>query len=303
MEITRFLCASFVILLLSGCASKPIHRDPATFVFPAWTPALQANEPYAFPYVSKFWNLDESLVYVAANHRYDTEDSTFKTVKAVFETYPVRVLVIEGFVSSLGLNPGSVLSRVNECRETNYKTCGENHYAVRWAVERGIPVMPAEPTDMDIFNGLKVHGVSPDDLVYFYLVRQIPQWRAQKLIDQSFKQKAEEFMDHYYEVIGMPKRSSFAAFEKWFRAKNLTGRKLLDFDYTDVEPPRHLPATDFQKLSAEILDIREKHIVQITLQMLKEYKHVLVVYGGMHLPRQRPFWQNYFTHSKSEKIH
>lgn len=287
---------------LSACSSLNSPRSPANgSVEPrVWSQAAQDQEPYRFPYVSTFWNETKSLVFVAAGHRNSLEDPTFKTIKKIFEDQQFDLLIVEGFPRELGLNPERAIQRIEICKQEQYKSCGENDYAIRLAFEKGVPILPAEPSDRSIADYVKEMGISEIDLVYYYLVRQIPQWRMEGVVgSKKFQSAAISLLKKYYLIFGIKGDVSYDHFLLWFEEKS-PNKNLLAIEYSDISIAND---NEFGRLSAKILEFREKYIVSVVKESFSKFPRILIVYGSDHLTNQRPVWESYFKYRENKKLY
>ncbi len=282
-----FWLISFITFFLTACAAKPVFRADVSLIEP-YSPALEKKEPFPFQAsLSLFKKGDRQLVYIAANHENSIESPTFRLIKKVFAVYPIEVALIEGVEAA---SPQMrFLDQLRESPPTDFYKGGEPAYTALLADQRYIPFEGMEPSEEILLKAVLKSGFSYEDLMGFYVVRQIPQWRRQgKFDNQPFEDVFQLFVQNYYARWGpvAPWTFTLADFKAWYQKGN---GKPFSLEKMDPEEAAPLPGSKLltHKLSRIVGRIRNQYIVTRIANQLSEKRTVLVVIGYSHLPTQR----------------
>jgi len=240
--------------LAPGCAARPAFRaDPALLV--TWSAEAQERFPEP-PYVARYERRGRALSFVAALHEHRPESATFRLVERELALLAPEAVVIEGLASAHGPAPGFYRELVASTAQDEVRLLGEAGHAAALATARGIPFVGGEPTPREV-SGALVRG--PDDLrdlIHYYVVRQIPQWKRTgadrgRTFDELYTQFiADQARAHGFEP------GAFAdprAFEAWYEEKN--GRRFVYEEITTeegapIESEGALPRTRWRGASA-----------------------------------------------------
>jgi hypothetical protein len=268
------------------------HLNPKLDLIQPYSYDLERKEPFAEPFLEHFDTGKKSLVYVAARHENNVNSPTFKLVDRAFDSYEVRIVILEGFPASYGQSPTSLIEDFAANVDGDFYRWGEPSYAALKAVERGIPFVGGEPDESDVLRAVQQAGFTAKDLARFYFARQIPQF----LREESYHEKEPvelygSFMPGVLRDLGLqPGELPFDEFLEWY--EKLNGKRL-DFRTFDPEESAPLDKGKYgtQRISHEVGMARERFIVTLIAELLDEYDHALVVYGKSHLAQQRPALQ------------
>ena len=178
-----------IVFVLSACAQGQKKLTANLDLVLPYTRNLENNKVFRDPYVAAFKKGNKKLFFVAADH-ISTKNGdplahpTMKTIQKLFVEYDIDAVVVEGIQPWQGPElPMGLRKSVNECAKKNFKGgCGESFYSLYLGLEKtksGSPVIltSGEPKEKTIALKLEEAGFSRQDLVGFYLVRIIPQWR------------------------------------------------------------------------------------------------------------------------------
>ena len=276
-------------VLVLSCAG---HLNPNLDLIQPYSYDLERKEPSAEPFLEYFDTGRKSLVYVAARHENDGNSPTFKLIDRAFESYEVRIAILEGFPASYGPSPPALIEDFAANVDADFYRWGEPSYAALEANERGIPFLGGEPDESDVLRAVEEAGFTAKDLARFYFVRQIPQFlregrhHAMEPVDLY-----ESFMPGVLRDLGLrPGELPFDEFLVWY--EDLNGKRL-DFGTFDSEETAPLKKGTYgtQRISHEVSMARERFILTRIAEALDEYDHALVVYGKSHLAQQRPALQ------------
>ena len=275
--------------LVLGCLGG---LDPNLDLIRPYSYELQGKEPFDEPFLTHFKSGRHSLVYVAAHHETEVHSSTFRLIDRAFNSYDVRVVILEGFLASDGHSPASLIREYAASVNGDFYPWGEPSYAALKADGLGVPFIGGEPDDSEVLAIVQRAGVTATDLAAFYFVRQIPQF----LRDGSYrlKEPAElyaSFMPVVRWNLGLQADDlPFDEFLEWYEDVN---EKRLDFEAFDSEEAAPLSNGKYrtQRISHEVGIARDRSVVRLIAESLEEYNRVLVVFGHSHLAQQRPALQ------------
>ena len=265
-------------VFLSACSVAP-RLNPEKIRL--WSHELGGEYPREKPVIAHYISGDYELLYLAARHTNNFEDTTLKLVKKLFEKFQFKVLIIESIPHASGESPQWFIESAKKGRTENFIRGGESALSAIYAHEKNIPFFAGEPSHQEIYKGLKEKGYSDEDVIGFYTVRQIPQWvREKEEKINLFERKIPPYVSNHCQTLKIascPKREDIL---KWYQSK--LGQDLV----VEVSNEETAPYSDgnlfTQKLSSNVGQIRDKFTLNIIQQMLQKYKKVAVVYGAGH---------------------
>lgn len=269
---------------------------PKTELIRPWSTDLSKVEPLPYPFKVGYRKSGKSLTFIASNHENYSESQTLKLIEKEILEQQYDLLFLEGFPSNDGISPNSLIDWAKQDGKNGFFVGGETSFAIQLAISRGIQFQGGEILDSSLKKELLKTGWTEQDLLYFYFVRQIPQFvRAQTLKPHNLKSVFDVFSyreRHKLEISsGLP--LSFEGFYNWYKGKNKR-----DFKYTEIDNEITAPLADgtyfTQKLSAQIGMIRDQHISQVIAEKLRKYNKILVIYGGSHWSTQRLVFEDWF---------
>ncbi len=286
-----FLSLFFVV----GCVStRPIHIDPEKVE--AWSYELGAKEPFQSPFLSHFSVPGHELYYLAAHHGNHLNSPTFRLAKLAFERFPIGNVLIEGYPNVKGPSSPSYATYVKKTCDSKFCEGGEPAYSTLLAIEKGIPYEGVEPSEAMILKSVNVGGYSSNDLVAFYVLRQIAEWKRQgKLSRKAVGVLVKDFVDYERDELKLPGTFSFAYpdLRKWYRDKNKKELELLNFDNEEVAPLPQGPLFT-NRLSSVVGEVRDREILKVLTKRMNEHRQVFLVMGHSHLAVQRKAIENAF---------
>ncbi len=273
------------LLLLAGCTSSPTFvADPSLLV--PWSGEAQRRMPEP-PYVARYEHEGKSLSYVAARHEHAVGNATFELVERELEAFRPDVVLVEGLETVHGPSPAFYLEGVERTQRGDSYPMGEAGFAASLASAAGIPFFGGEPSEEEIRDSVVVDGMELRDLVYFYVVRQVPQWkRTGEDQEFSFEELFSKALAHYRRALSLEDDTldDPRAFEAWYRDRN--GRP---FRYEEITTEVCAPVAGLlftNDMSLAIGEVRDTHIVRTIAGLLNEHDRVLVVYGAGHHVQQ-----------------
>ncbi|MEW6074085.1 MAG: hypothetical protein AB1726_16000 [Planctomycetota bacterium] len=280
-----------VLPLVSGfagaCATDPPFHADRSLLAP-WSEEAQSRFP-APPYAARYRRSAKSLTYVASRHEHTPGCATFAVVEREFTHLDPEIVVIEGTATADGASPAPYRRWVESMPPDGDWPGGEAAWSASLAMARGIPFLGGEPGPAEIRAGMAATPFDRRDLLLFYVVRQIPQWkRTGEDRRRSFADLYAEVLDHQaraYELdrATLPDPEGFAA---WYAEKN--GRP---FEYGAITPQESAPiagedALYTNRISAAVGLVRDSHLANLLADLLNRHDRVLVVYGAGHHAQQ-----------------
>lgn len=274
--------------LLIACQSSYRPRADLKLIAPYSTEA-QAREPFEAPYVVRYAKHGKKLTFIAADHENSVDSKTFRTIAHVFEEFAPQMVVLEGFENKGEESPEWYLQHARECESEGYKQCGESSYAATLASQKNIPFVAGEPTDHFILGELRKKGFGTSDLMGFYIVRYIPQWRRQGVLRQGSLERRIERVGSWIlkEKFESHETFSWDGFAKWYLEKLKTPFDSGEISTESVSPRVDKTPTFLNRIAHEVGMVREQHLVTVIESSFKKHDRVLVIYGAGHLVKQR----------------
>ena len=276
-------------LLVLGCTSAP--KLDSQKIRP-WGKALESEYPQEKAVIAHYHKNDFDLYYLAAHHTETMGSDTLNLVGKLFE-HKFNVLLIEPIPYSSGESPSWFVEESKKGRTDKFVKGGESALAVILADEKKIPFFAGEPDHQDIYHGLKAKGYTDEDVVGFYVVRQIPQWiRERENVKGLFERKIPPFILNYCKVFSISKCPTMTEILSWYR--NKLGHKLTPNVSNNETAPILGGALFTQKISSDIGFIRDHFTLTLIEKLIRQYKKVAVVYGAGHFVTLRKSFDSAF---------
>ncbi len=296
----QFLLGMLIATLLSACATRCLVSsdfNPRTDLVLPYHTELESLKAYSGPYLATFTKNEKRLLYVAADHVPSVEWSdprqhpTMRTIESVFEIYKIDAVVVEGLNPWDGTTPPTnLLQHMANCSAIKFKgNCGENIYTLHLANQRGLSMISGEPPEDEIAKKIEAANFTKADLVGFYLLRIIPQWKRRGEFEPTkIEEMISDQLSKYRKRVSLQEPFTIDDFKSWYRAKMGEQKPYLDFVANDTAPHGGVGATFVQRISHQVGLVRDRAIVENIAKMLNQHDTVLVVYGGSHLIVQHP---------------
>ena len=199
-------------------ACTTVKFEPDTSLLRPWSDKLYSEQGTNDSFVALFRKGDKELVYIAGKHAKSSEDKVFQIIETQMRIFKPQTIILEGFSPSM---PEARMREMAQKCAPDFVKCGEKYQAIHLAY-KSTKLISGEPSEKDIVKGAFAKGYSSSDILYFYLVRQIPQMRRQGELKKSqFNKKAEKLLKRWSKIIQI---SNFD-----FRAKSSKIRCLLPF--------------------------------------------------------------------------
>lgn len=300
------MCRFLLFWILLFCLSCQTHKIKAKseLIIP-YSSKNNSLEVYKAPYITTYIKKAKTLKFIAAAHSNQIEGATFKTILDVFNSFRPHILILEGFENKNEISPIWYIEHSKDCKKENYQNCGEAEYAAFLASENKVPFVAGEPTDLTILKHIQKRSYTVDDLVGFYIIRLIPQWRRKNILqNEDLENRIVRVANKILrENLSIDDSYSWVRFNSWYK------KKLEDqFDPSKITEDSISPRIDknptfLNILSHEIGMARERHIVKIIETTINQYDRVLVIYGAGHLVKQRAVLADMFGTHKDEKLY
>ena len=172
------------LLLLSGCATSTLQ--PAPDKLQPWTTTLRDQQPEdAFAAVYKVGS--KQLIFIAAQHANRDDSLTFRLIRDAYAVFQIDTVIAEGFPTSRGANPASVFEYAakSSARPDGFVEGGETVPTVVGARQENATLWGGEPDDLSIKARILAQDFSVEDLLGFYVLRNIPQWIGERRIENA----------------------------------------------------------------------------------------------------------------------
>ena len=248
-------------------------------------------ECFTPPYVVIYKNKLKELRFVAAFHGAGIQSPTFQMIRKTIGLFQPEVVIIEGIPSSLGLDSPLFIEIAQTHFSQNFQQSGEAIYSIYLAHYNHFSFIGGEPDHSVIFKKCIELGYSSEDVLGFYLIRQVPQWRREGKLSQPFERLAEELIKIYQKQLKLPQYTT-NSFYTWHLEKF---KCFFDIEKINEETTMPLKLGTFlQIISWEINIIRDKHLQKIIEQNINQFDRVLVVYGRAHHIIHRAALEQYF---------
>lgn len=283
----RLLLAGLMPLAIIAAAAP----EPGFRIDPALVDSVSAAAPglmRAEPYLVHFRKGDMNLYYVCANHESREGGKTFEVIRKAFKAFPVRRVIVEGRRHHEGdVSEESARETILEAKDGRYRW-GEVGYAIALAYRKGIRAIGGEPREQDVFLEMRRAGFGPEDMLGLGFVNMIPSYRDQgRLAAEGPKVLFAETMVWKRREFGVPPNLAFdyAAFGRWYESKAGAAFDPAKVDYDVLRPDPN--GTFLQRMSDAAANIRNGFLAGVIAGEVREYGHVLVVYGNGHHAAQR----------------
>jgi hypothetical protein len=246
-----------------------------------WSHDLENEPPGEQPVIAHFKNSSYELFYLAATHETSLDSPTLKLVDKLFKEHHFEILLVEPFPHSAGQSPAWAVKEAKQGIRGNFILGGEAALAVVRADAKKISFFGGEPDHHLIYQSLRSRGYTDQDIVGFYLVRQIPQWLREKQ-DQNglLERNAPHFIKNYCKEFPVTPCPNLRELRAWFKAKmnRELGADIINAEVDPIADGKLLT----QRMASAVSDVRDKYTLNIIEDLLREYKQVAVVYGSGH---------------------
>lgn len=279
------------LLLLSSCATVPLQ--PAPQKLQPWTTQLRDQQPEdAFAAVYKMGS--KRLVFIAATHANRADSLTFRLIEDAFASFHFDSIIAEGFATSRGANPPSLFKYAAEsgANADGFVEGGETVPTVLGAQRQKAALWGGEVDDLVLKEAIRAQGFSEQELLGFYVLRNIPQWIGERKIgnagDARLRPLVETELARQREKLTLPATvlPGFAQWAAWYQTLN--GKSLDAAFATEEVGPLADGKFGTNRIAYAVSLARDAHLHQLIVSHLNAGRSVLVVYGASHLMIHRP---------------
>jgi hypothetical protein len=252
------------------------------------------EEDHQTPHPVSVTQFGQHLLYINAQHGTGIQNPTCETIRQAIDRFKPDFIILEADTTTNGAREG--FTRATKAKvASDFESVNETAYTAHLAMENNIPFAGGEPTHQALFLGMEKAGYLTNDVMAFYLLRNIPYWKkAGKLDAKIFPSQAAKTLIDINRITGKPESEAltFEDFTRWFDKYNTTGKRYLDFGNDDLAPTNSAMANYFQRLHHTMDPVREHHIDTVITDALNENGRVLVVYGGGHLIKSKAVFEH-----------
>jgi hypothetical protein len=282
-----------LFLISIGCTSAPKFN---TDLIRPWNKELGNEYPGEKPVIAFYEKGPYELYYLAANHTSTVGSDTFVLVQKLFDENKFKAVLLEPFPNSSGESPKWFVDDSKSGKSDKMIEGGESALAAILADEKKIPFFGGEPDHLEIYKFLKSKGRSDEDILSFYVVRQIPQWvRQTDKKDDLIRKKVPGFLAHYCHLFSIryncTKLNDVMA---WYKRNKNDEELTIDISSEELAPYSDGELLT-QKISSEIGQIRDKFTLNVIEKLLEKYKKVAVIYGSGHFVTLRKSFEEQFS--------
>jgi hypothetical protein len=269
-----------------GPAARPEQAEP-------WTTTLRDQQPEdAYAAVYKVGS--KHLIFIAAKHANRDDSLTFRLIRDAYSAFDVDTVIAEGFPTSRGPNPASILQYAarSGARPDGFVEGGETVPTVLGAQKENAAIWGGEPDDLTVKARILAKGFPAQDLLGFYVLRNIPQWIGERQIEHTGDPRLEPLvvaaLTRNRQLLDVPATvlPSYAEWAAWYQALN--HRPIgAEFQTEEVGP---LADGRFgtNRIAYAVSRERDAYLHELIVAHLSAEETVLVVFGASHLMIHRP---------------
>jgi hypothetical protein len=279
-------CLLVFVLISPACSTPGLRAE--TDLLEVWSTEAQSLVPEP-PYVARYQRNGKHLSYLASRHEHHNGNAVFELVSIEFEALRPQVVIIEGLNRAAGLSPQSYADWVSQMVGQKMWPAGEAGYSAWLAGENSIDFVGGEPSPQEILRAIDDSPYTLRDLIYYFTLRQIPQWKRTDLDpEHNFGALYADFISQQSHAYGI-KVDDFTApndFITWYEMRNQKPFDIGQITVMDAAPITGSDALYTNQISVFEDVIRNTRITQVIAEMLNLYDRVLVVYGAGHHVQQ-----------------
>lgn len=212
----KILFLIIFICLNISCSQRKISNE----LIRPWSMDLQKEEPFKYPFLVHYKTETNEVRYLAAKHSNSVESPTFKTIKTTLRLFKPNIIIIEGFSRSRGISPQFFIDYTKRCKQDSFTKCGESSYAIDLSRPLQIPFVGGEPSDKNIYNEVKTKGYTANDLLGFYTLRQIPQWKRLSKLQNNLQHQINQYINYEAKNMSVNTHFNYLEFERWYKLKS-----------------------------------------------------------------------------------
>ena len=269
-------------------------------------------------YVAKFAAQGKQLRYIAASHTQTQRDAngniiahsqnpTLALIDQQIAEYKPDFILFELPDRFSLQNAPHDRSRIGDL-EYEKTLINESQYGSYLALKHGISFGGGEPDESQIVSGMLQKGYQRHDIAYFYAFRSIPNITKNgkaHTSDEVLRQQIDKNLNHYRKELGIAPdvKLDYEGLKQWFsHHNNQPNLTLIGAQTMDAAPLRQARSSYFQRMSADIGDIREENVNRMIQNAINKHERVMVVYGSGHLVKSLPVYEAAFGKPQYETL-
>ena len=229
-------------------------------------------------------------MFVGVHHAFQPNSPTMKAVKAGFAHFPPKMVILEGFPTTMGENPPQIVAVVRRygTADADEYTKGEAAYAGSIALSMGVPFIGGEPTRETQTQVLKAKGFTDADLAFSALLGGYSQaLRSGDMPDTSAESLTKMYPQLAENIKAPPNRGGWSLDAPSLQDFRERYKKMYGVDIVgDVQFPLRIDVvndtTPHGQQDRTDMMTRDRNLLGLIEQQLAEKHSVLVVYGGSH---------------------
>ena len=253
-----------------------------------WTSRLREEQP-ADAFAAVYRAGSRRLVFVGAVHANRVESLTFRAIGSAFASFKFDTVIAEGFPTARGPNPESIFKYVSENGpdKDGFVEAGELVPAALGARAERATLWGGEAQDVDVKARVVAQGITPSDILGFYVLRNIPQWISERQLtsaaDPKLRTLVEQALVQSRGKLQLPP-STLPNFERWAAWYKATNGKSLDASFETHEVgPLADGKLGTNKIAYAVSRVRDAYLHELVVEHLNKGESVLVVFGASHL--------------------
>ncbi len=284
-----------IIGLANAAASFPLPSEDR--IQPSSIELERKVEPWCprdcavgVPFVASYRKGNEQLVFVGVHHDFQPNSPTMKAVKAGFAYFQPKVVILEGFPTTMGESPPQIVAvfRQYGTADADEYTKSEAAYAGSIALSMGVPFIGGEPTREAQTQVLKAKGFTDADLAFSALLGAYSQaLRSGDMPDTSAESLTKMYPQLAENIKAPPNRGGWSLDAPSLQDFRERYKKMYGVDIVgDAEFPLRIDVvndtTRHGRQDRTDMMTRDRNLLGLIEQQLAERHSVLVVYGGSH---------------------
>jgi hypothetical protein len=263
----KFWIFSTVVLLLAFSTVTAQEKDANIMTFEEY-----AKVSHGYPYIVELQMGKGALLYFGAQHVYDPKNPQIAQIAKLWKEFGPTAAYNEG--------GDPTLSKTIE--ETVSKS-GEPGLVRFLAARDKVPALSLEP-DRNEEVAMFLRTYTPEQVKVFFVLRQVPQFRERKN-DENIEAFMTTYLGNISRLPGLEGApNTIAELDKsclWLSPR-LTDWREADRSWSDPVAAQAY-TNQIARLSSEF---RDRHMVKLLIDQVKQGKRVFAVVGGSHVIMQ-----------------
>lgn len=258
-----------------------------------WTTLLRDEQPEE-AFAAVYRSGRHHLIFVGAVHANQVGSRTFRIIRDAFSSFRLDTVIAEGFPTARGPNPQSIFKYVSENGpdKDGFVEAGELVPTALGARDEPATLWGGEAQDTDVKARVLAQGLSVEDLLGFYVLRNIPQWIREKQItsagDPGLRSLVESALVQNREKLQLRQDvlPGFEQWSAWYESRN--GKPIGASFATEEAGPLADGKFRTNAIAYAVSRVRGAYLHELVVDHLNKKESVLVVFGASHLMIQRP---------------